>query len=391
MRKPGQGLLVAVVVVACFGVAGAAEARDLTFDQRVAAQEALERIYYSHQIGATRPFAVAVPRDLLVQKVRTYLQETAALERLWRTPVTAGMLRAEMERMARQSRMPDRLGELFAALGNDPFLIEECLARPALVGRLARNFLDYDQEIHSRTRRAAERLRQDLVAGRIDPWSDRPGREVLEIARGARPPQKGAMAAGSAGGVRPTGVLDLSPEEFDSWSRRVPAQAGVVGALVEEQKAFVIRVLLEKWPDGMRVASYIVRKIDEDLFWRESAPALGEAAPAPVASAADPLPDLSASPCAPNDSWDNGSLSNIVDARAGHTAVWTGSLMIVWGGDNGAEGGDRYDPATDTWTPTSEPGFTVEKIEPTAVWTGSLMVVWGGNSLSTRGARYDPA
>ena len=51
----------------------------------------------------------------------------------------------------------------------------------------------------------------------------------------------------------------------------------------------------------------------------------------------------------------------VPEARSGHTAVWTGSEMIVWGGGdidfNGEEfslnTGGRYDPATDSWTATS--------------------------------------
>ena len=37
-----------------------AHARDLTFEERVKAQEAIERVYYSHQIRATRSFEEAV-------------------------------------------------------------------------------------------------------------------------------------------------------------------------------------------------------------------------------------------------------------------------------------------------------------------------------------------
>ena len=45
-------------------------------------------------------------------------------------------------------------------------------------------------------------------------------------------------------------------------------------------------------------------------------------------------------------------------ARAYHTAVWTGSEMIVWGGiqilgfgGNIYGDGGRYNPVTDVWTP----------------------------------------
>ena len=44
-------------------------ARDLSFEDRVRAQEAIERVYYAHQIGATKPFEQAVPRDVLEKKV----------------------------------------------------------------------------------------------------------------------------------------------------------------------------------------------------------------------------------------------------------------------------------------------------------------------------------
>jgi|GEM_PF-5509332 hypothetical protein len=40
-------------------------AADLNFEDRVRAQEAIERVYYAHQIGATLPFEQAVPRTLL--------------------------------------------------------------------------------------------------------------------------------------------------------------------------------------------------------------------------------------------------------------------------------------------------------------------------------------
>src|SRR6185295_10507020 len=140
MRRLGFGVL--CVLFGLWPIA--ASARDLTFDERVKAQEAIERVYYAHQTGATKPFEQAVPREVLERKVETYLKQSVALETYWRTPVTSEMLRAEMERQAKGSRMPERLRELYEALGNDPVLVAECLARPALVDRLARGFHAYD-------------------------------------------------------------------------------------------------------------------------------------------------------------------------------------------------------------------------------------------------------
>ena len=50
-----------------------------------------------------------------------------------------------MDRMAKHTKQPEVLRELFAALGNDPFVIAECLARPALADRLLTNWYAYDQ------------------------------------------------------------------------------------------------------------------------------------------------------------------------------------------------------------------------------------------------------
>ena len=72
----------------------------------------------------------------LEKKVKNYLRNSEALEDDWQRPITAQQLQSEMDRMAQNSRQPEVLQELFEALGNDPFVIAECLARPVLVERL---------------------------------------------------------------------------------------------------------------------------------------------------------------------------------------------------------------------------------------------------------------
>ena len=55
--------------------------------------------------------------------------------------------------------------------------------------------------------------------------------------------------------------------------------------------------------------------------------------------------------------------------------------MIVWGGvGNGSylNTGGRYNPSTDSWTATSTTNAPAARFLHTAVWTGSEMIVWGG-------------
>ena len=100
------------------------------------------------------------------------------------------------------------------------------------------------------------------------------------------------------------------------------------------------------------------------------------------------------------DTWTATSTgANVPARRTHHTAVWTGTEMIVWGGFGlggwSLDTGGRYDPAADSWTPTST-GASVPaaRFDHTAVWTGTEMIVWGGTGSSgalDTGGRYDPA
>ena len=83
--------------------------------------------------------------------------------------------------------------------------------------------------------------------------------------------------------------------------------------------------------------------------------------------------------------------------RSGMSTVWTGSQLVIWGGSYGAGAlntGGRYDPALDAWTPTATLGAPAARLNHTAVWTGDAMIIWGGSGVSgllNSGGRYDPS
>jgi N-acetylneuraminic acid mutarotase len=98
------------------------------------------------------------------------------------------------------------------------------------------------------------------------------------------------------------------------------------------------------------------------------------------------------------DTWTATSTTNAPTARVGHSAVWTGSEMIVWGGvdkggfPNMTNTGGRYNPSTDTWTATSTANTPTARDTHTAVWTGTEMIIWGGydgDDVNT-GGKYNP-
>src|SRR4030095_11017008 len=60
-------------------------------------------------------------------------------------PLTAGQLQAEMDRIALNTKQPEVLRELFAALGDDSFVVAECLVRPVLAQRLVTELNNEDR------------------------------------------------------------------------------------------------------------------------------------------------------------------------------------------------------------------------------------------------------
>ncbi|HEU5180978.1 MAG TPA: hypothetical protein VFW45_09305, partial [Candidatus Polarisedimenticolia bacterium] len=256
-------------------IAGAlpATARDLTFEERVDAQQAIERVYYSHQLEARLPFDQAVPPEALKAKVRDTLWKSAILQEQWHAPVTAPMLQAEMQRLARSTRLPDRLREVFAALHDDPFLIQECLARPLLVDRLARSFFSSDERIHRPSRLKMEALREALVSGRL-PVSQKDERrtlvEMVRVESGDPPSESSRDPDAKDGASTPLRSLRLPEDEYRRWRSRTPLRIGVAGPIEEERDAFVVRVLLEEDDHHARLAEYRTAKVSWDS-WREMA------------------------------------------------------------------------------------------------------------------------
>lgn len=82
--------------------------------------------------------------------------------------------------------------------------------------------------------------------------------------------------------------------------------------------------------------------------------------------------------------WRATSLEGAPSGRWGHAAVWTGKEMIIWGGRSSFSpnqhhrDGAIYDPRDDKWRPMSMDGAPEARSQMAAVWTGEELIVWGG-------------
>jgi len=343
-----MGRIGAIPVLACsVSVLCAAGDRTLDLAERIAAQTSIERVAYAYQIGARLPFEVAVTRGRIEYEVRDSLKKSLALETYWGVEVTAAALDREIERIVARTRLPDRLERVFQALGHDPFVIRECLARPALVDRLAPRLYAQDPR---------------MPAGvSFEEWwgATRSGldeRRVVAVASAAAlPPIRG----GTPRGGTDEGVCS----GWDGASlRQVPQAAAGHVAVWTGSLMLVHGGSLGE--EGMRYDPLIDS-------WT------------PMATTGSPFAGIAVTP---------------FETERERTAVWTGTEMIVWGnttGDTTSPRGGRYDPLADTWTPVSTVAAPIPRRYHTAVWTGTKMLIWGGQAMNAtrmpRGAIYDPA
>ena len=307
--------------------------RRLTFEERASYQRAIEEVYWRHGIWPKENLKPKPSLDEVMsaeqieKKVEDYLRNSQALELYWQKPIVPEQLQAETERMARDTKQPEVLRELFETLGNDPFVIAECLAKPVLTERLVAELSAYDN-----------------------------GQRFAFLRTQAAGSKFGITTLGNAAYTLP----EIDPCTGDSWTA-----TSIINA-----------------PSG-RYLHTAVWTGTEMIVWGGFGGPNGNNL------------DTGGRYNLGTDSWTPTSVTNVPTERREHTAVWTGAEMIIWGGYVTGQGdtitGGRYDPSTDTWTATNTENAPTGRRFHTAVWTGSEMIVWGGgtSSLNT-GGRYDP-
>jgi hypothetical protein len=384
----------------------------LTFEQRVEAQRSLERVRYGHLAGASRRFEEAVTQATLERKVEVYLAQSASLERQG-IEITSEMLQAELARIQSQTLMPERLREMIEALQDDPFLVLECLVRPVLVGRLFNPSAEEERP-----------LSETASAGCGTPW------QTQSLPAGAGRAGHTAVWTGSEilvwGGYSGSTPLTSGYRYDPALATHTPiSTAGAPGP-----GAAAV------WTGSEMIVSryYTGGRYD------------------PLTDSWTPIPDWKpgVTPIGTTAVWDGtgmivwggtGTYSCLYNGqirtctyymndgarynpstnawtsvpagafpRAFHSAVWTGSRMVIWGGEEclGFPGncpgavfplndGAAYDPVTNTWQPIAGPTGVSGRTGHVALWTGSRMLIWGGsayyfNPVYTQdGALYDPA
>ena len=357
----------------------------LTFAERVAYQRAIEEVYWRHRIwpkerpGPKPSLDAVMSQAQLERKVHDYLRKSRALQDDWQQPITPEQLQAEINRMAKRTKQPEVLRELFEALGNDPLVVAECLARPTLAERLFTSPLVYYDVSLAASQRTRPRKAIKPFAG-----------YTLPAIRTALKPDGTCFDAWGATGT--TNAPDARVDHTAVWTG---SEMIVWGGYGTQNFYLNSGGRYNPTTDTWTSTNFINAPAERDhhtAVWTGSEMVVwgGENTTGYLNSGARYNPG--------SDSWAPTSNTNAPEGRAVPTAVWTNSEMIVWGGVAATfvNTGGRYNPNTDTWTAISTTNAPIGRLSHTAVWTGTEMVVWGGYYWDGNyhylqsGGRYSP-
>src|SRR5881409_402556 len=356
--------------------------RTLTFADRVAYQRAIEEVHWQHRIwprkgganaGPKPPLGKVMSQAQIEKKVEDYLRNSQALEDYWQRPITPDQLQAEMERMASHTKQPGVLRELFAVLGNDPLVIAECLARTVLAERVITELYAHDQRFHGELKQRAEADLRTHTSVREMKQTSGMYTEMEWIKSDSTPDQdKGGSASpedDAKANAQRRGAEDGITLNSREWNENVQKLAkdlgdtkasdpsakiktGVLSPLREDEGHYYAVAVTNKGKDRLKLAT--VAWLKEPLrSWLAKAETQVPVTMAAI-SANYALPVISGqsnnsipSVACTDDTWTATSTTSAPAARERHTAVWTGSEMIVWGGFGGIgflNTGGRYNP-----------------------------------------------
>ena len=353
--------------------------------------------------GKAGTFPLAQYRSVLEARAERTARQLAYLRAQRGRDVTGLELQAELDRMARDTQAPQALAKLFKALGNDAQLAGECLAKPLLADRLARQYFAHDAAIHAPYERLAN---LGLVAAKLSPTA--PTGKAASVPLFASGLER-RVANPATTPAEKAAVGLLREFDVDHWQVASTDTRTRWSKLLGDDGAY--RALRGDYVDGkleLRMLRWPRQRFD--AWW---ATASGGFAPDYAAKAPRglTLPTVASGEIA---HWsrmrDHDRYSLDVDGDRS-VVVAGGTEVLVWGGalfdenqmNLGLDTSDglAYNAATDTWryitaigAPTQGCGTNGGMLAPTTrgLWSGTKLLVFVGecDTQPFQVAAYDP-
>lgn len=340
----------------------------LTIEERVNCQLAIEKVYWRHRIWPKEnkrqkpAIESVVSKEFLRKKVEDSLRMSNAIKFYTGRDISGKQIQEEMNRISRNTKQPTVLREIWEALGNEPYLIAECLIRPLLAERNLRDIYKMKKffNLEDRGIDLKRQAKEDFSK------NDKIRNKIIEV-------------------------------EFQEWWRMNESEFDSVIEGSNFNYFLPVITLMSCSDDSWEGISWVpMPKSNHTAVWTGTEMIIWSGLDANsnyLNSGAKYNPAT--------DAWQPINIMGAPPGRINATAIWTGSEMIVWAGNDAMDffrSGGRYNPVTDTWTSTSMSNAPSKRIWHAAVWTGTDMIIWGGyytdhsyDYFYNDGAKYNPA
>ncbi|MBZ5571233.1 MAG: hypothetical protein LAO09_05060, partial [Acidobacteriia bacterium] len=438
-------LFVAIIAVAVPAFCQQPQSLDLV--SRIRYQRAIEEVYWQHRIwpeqnpSAKPALDAVISPEQLDARAEDALRLSTALQQYWHQSITGQQLQQEIFRLIRDSKQPEVLAELFAALGGNAHVVAEVLARPLLAERLVRN------AYQSGHRFSAKQQPFEVWWSKVR--TNFPAETVEPVFAYYVPAMKNVPAAESWSPTQmlPEGTLSMSAVwtgsemivwggfnsiggKFNTGSRYNPAtdtwqatnnssapngkmqhtavwtgtemiiwggcNANFSEHQCESQDGGRYNPISDSWIPTALANAPDARLLHQAVWTGKEMIVWGGCAFIRDACSAQHLGNSGGRFNPSANSWVQINPADAPEARTNHTAVWNGKQMMIWGGyndHNALNSGASYNPSADSWTPISSVPASAARFQHTAVWTGKEMLIWGGTNFTTyfkNGGAYNP-
>ena len=323
---------------------------------RIACQTKIEDLRWSQntwpkdnkKAKPTRPEIIS--DEYIANKVKKSIQMEVALFELSGISINQKMLQADLDRMIKNTKQPEKLKSLFEALNNNPNTIAECISRPYLVTSEMRDYF-----IKTEKSQAKQSFDEWWLSTKTNLKKRSINRLIAPLTLSKIISVKGSSNNIEANTWKQIATTPL-PNEPEARARHVAYWTGT-------------EMLI--WGGDTNYSNFFNTG--------------GKYNPT-------------------TDSWETTSTLSAPERRTSQIIDWTGTEMIVWGGYSSIDGnityynsGSKYNPFTNTWTEMSTINAATGRRRASSIWTGDNIIIWGGQNgnssnivdLNT-GFKYNP-
>jgi len=365
------------------------------FENRMQCHKLLEEFYSNlrtqskYDVNSKNTQKKYLTNTEIQNKVLDSLKMEKALYSEYNIEINNAMLQADINRMLHNTKDKQKLNELFKLLKNNPNTIAECISRPFLVKNKLINQ-------HKSNHNENEELKQLLLSSIKENVSTnnyvQPPKDVFQFTYVVDNDQNELLNENE-------NIIILNAHEFtEKLDQRNLIASGEETKLQENEHSFFVENVIDHSELSIKTEVKVWKKISFDSWWEQKAQTIHDFKTTAIASNLKSIQFTDIKVASNNNSETNIEKWQefIPDPRYKHTAIWTGSEMIIWGGvSNGAifhGDGAKYNPITDIWTLLSMDNAPSARAYHSAIWTGTEMIIWGGRNFSTtfsNGKKYN--